>query len=213
MDREVTTLDKIEVLKWNPESKNRRNVLLSLAGQLSDLQANIAVELEQIYKAHGVYGFEIKHNHKQIKKLIKENTSSEFFKRINDQQAIAWGEDGETLERMVYSWAGLEHPRGKDDAINGINMNMAAREAYNCAVERGKIGKYNSALMQIGKIKEELNELMNASNNKSIHINYTEQQEEAADVIISTLTLLHGQGIDINKLIRDKMVYNAKRVD
>ena len=67
--------------------------------------------------------------------------------------------------------------------------------------------------MQINKIKEEWGELFRASNNASIHIPYTEQQEEAVDVIIATLTLLHGQGIDINKLIGAKVDYNAKRKD
>lgn len=210
---EVTTLDKIDSNGWDAESKFRRNTLLLLASQLSSLQANIAIEIKQMYKDRGCYNFDIKHNHERIIKLIKENTSSEFFKRMNDNQRIAYGDDGETLERMVYSWAGLEHPSGEDGEMTGINMNMAAREAYEWAEKRGKIGKYSSAMMQIAKVKEEVTELMNASNNRSIHINYTEQQEEAADVIISTLTLLHGQGIDVNKLIRDKMVYNAKRKD
>ena len=70
MDKEVTTLDKIEVQEWTPESKHRRNTLLLLASQLSSLQSNIAVELKQIYEAHGVWNFDIKHNHKKIMKLI-----------------------------------------------------------------------------------------------------------------------------------------------
>lgn len=211
---ETTTLDKIETGdEWTAEEMHKRNTLLLLASHLATLQANIADEIEQMYKAKGVYQFSIKHNHKKIIQLLKENTSSVFFKRMNEEQVLVYGDDAEELERVVYAWAGLEKPDEEYMEINGLDLNAVAKKSYGDAERRGEIDKYISSLMQINKIKEEWGELFRASNNASIHIPYTEQQEEAADVIIATLTLLHGQGIDINKLIGAKMDYNANRRD
>lgn len=211
---ELTTLDKIDAI-FSEEDKTRRNILLLLASHLSSLQLNIALEIEQIYRKNNVYGFTIKHNHEKIKKMIRDNNSGVFFSRMNNDQAYAYAEDGEDFERLVYTWAGLEHPSGKDGMIRAVNLNLAAREAWECAVARGKIKGMGRVIapLQIAKIKEEVRELFEASNNQSIHIPYTEQQEEAIDVIISTLTLLHGQGIDINTLLEAKMDYNARRTD
>lgn len=195
---------------WTEEEMDHRNLLLLLASQLSTLQTNIAKEIEQMYKNKGWYTFEVKHNHKRILQLLKDNTSNDFFKRMNRECELAYSGDAESLERVVYSWAGIEHPSGKNGEISAVNLNLAAQQAYKSAVARGaKV----IPVLQLEKIKEELRELCCASLNRSIHIPYTEQQEEAADVIISTLTLLHGQGIDINKLIDDKMEYNSKRKD
>ena len=96
-------------------------------------------------------------------------------------------DDAEELERVVYTWAGLEKPDEEYMEINGLDLNAVAKTSYGDAERRGKIDKYTSSLMQINKIKEEWGELFRASNNASIHIPYTEQQEEAADVIIATL--------------------------
>jgi|GEM_PF-5689078 len=211
---EVTTLDKVDVdMEWTQQEMLRRNTLLLLASQLSTLQMNIARDIEELYKSKGVYGFSIKHNHRKIISLLKENTTSVFFKRMNDEQALIYGDDAESLERVVYAWAGLEKPDEDYMEVNGLDLNEAAKNAYASAERRGKIDKYTSSLMQINKIKEEWGELFRASNNASIHIPYTEQQEEAADVIIATLTLLHGQGVDINKLVAAKIEYNANRKD
>lgn len=211
---ETTTLDKIETGdEWTAEEMHKRNTLLLLASHLATLQANIADEIEQMYKAKGVYQFSIKHNHKKIIQLLKENTTSVFFKRMNQEQVLVYGDDAEELERVVYAWAGLEKPDEEYMEINGLDLNVVAKKSYGDAERRDQIDKYASSLMQINKIKEEWGELFRASNNASIHIPYTEQQEEAADVIIATLTLLHGQGIDINKLIGAKVDYNANRRD
>ena len=205
------TLNEIDCNKnWTDEEMEHRNMLLLLVCHLSTLQMNIAKCLEQMYKKKGWLTFEIKHNHSKILKLMKENTSNDFFKRMNNDCGLAFSDDAEHLERVVYSWAGIEHPSNRKGELSAINLNLAAKQAYECAETRGK---FVSSIMQLEKIKEELRELCCASLNRSIHINYTEQQEEAADVIISTLTLLHGQGVDINKLIEDKMEYNARRKD
>lgn len=213
----LTTLDSIVINpnEWTDSEKLRRNMLLLLASHLSTLQSNIAKEIELLYKDKGEYRMTIKHNHEKIKKLIKENTSNVFFSRLNDGQGLSYSDDAEMLERLVYTWAGLEHPSNKSGLLTALNLNLSAREAWECAVSRGKIKgtRRPATLLQLEKIKEEVRELCEASNNRSIHIPYTEQQEEAADVIIATLTLLHGQGIDINELIEDKMNYNARRKD
>ena len=205
------TLNEIDCNKeWTEHEMDRRNVLLLLASHLSTLQSNIAKDIEQMYKDKGWYTFEIKHNHNAILKLLKENTSNSFFKRMNRDCELAYSDDAEELEKVVYSLAGVEHPTNRQGEISAVNLNLAAKQAYESAEKRGK---FISTITQLEKIKEELRELCCASLNRSIHINYTEQQEEAADVIISTLTLLHGQGIDINKLIEDKMEYNTRRKD
>lgn len=207
----AVTLDKIDCKKnWTDEEMEYRNKLLLLVCHLSTLQTNIAKHIEQMYKKKGWLTFEVKHNHSKILKLMKENTSNDFFKRMNNDCELAFSDDAEHLERVAYSWAGIEHPSNRKGEVSAINLNLAAKQAYGCAEKRGK---FISTITQLEKIKEELRELCCASHNRSIHINYTEQQEEAADVIISTLTLLHGQGIDINKLINDKMEYNSRRKD
>lgn len=211
----ITLLSKVPAVvgEWPDEDQFRRAALLLLTYHLSTLQINVALEIEQLYRKHGHYRFEIKHNHEKIKKLLRQNHAGDYYSDISQEGLDKLGEDAELFERMTYSWLGIEHPKGPHGDIPAVNLNLMAQEAHNCAVRRGKIGKYHSTLMQIAKIKEELNELMNASNNRSIHIDYTEQQEEAADVIISTLTLLHGQNVDINQLLIAKMNYNANRED
>lgn len=210
---EITTLNEIEINeKWTDEEMDRRNRLLLLVSQLSTLQMNIAKEIEQLYQQKGAYNFLIKHNHRKIISLLDENTASIFFKRINDGQALVYADNAEQLEKLVFVWAGLQKA-DKSMKINGTDLNKAAKEAYDCARKRGKISRRTSDLVQINAIKDETRELLRASLNNSIHIPYTEQQEEAADVIIATLTLLHGKGIDINALVRDKMEYNEKRND
>lgn len=203
----------VQVAQWSEEDQLRRATLLVLAYHLSTLQINVAFDIEQLYRKHKFYSFNIKHNHEKIKKLLRKNHAGDYYSDISEEGLEKLATDAEIFEMMVYAWVGLEHPKGIAGDIPAVNLNLMAREAYESALRRGKIGRYPSALLQIGKIKEELNELMNASGNRSIHINYTEQQEEAADVIISTLTLLHGQGVDINQLLIDKMEYNANRKD
>lgn len=214
--KEITTLDKIEDPKdWTLEEAYKRNALTLLMSQLSNLQSSCAFDLEQLYRKHGVYNFTIKHNHKRIMDLIEENQATQFYKRLSYAQKDVYIGDANNLEDMIYAWAGITKPETSPYIdVPCVNLNLMGIQAFDCAKKRGKITDYTTDLIQLNAIKDEFNELRSASTNPSIHIEgYTEQQEEAADVIIATLTFLTRKGVDINKLLEKKMEYNTKRLD
>lgn len=92
-------------------------------------------------------------------------------------------------------------------------INNLAREAYCNALKRGKITREDShEIIYIG-INKELNEFCDATDNPSEHLpQYTERQEELADVLICCLTELHREGVDVEEIIKAKIEYNKKRV-
>ena len=98
-------------------------------------------------------------------------------------------------------------------------LNDLAERAVICAYRRNKINpmqsKENLFKSQKKAVHEEAVELLIAKGNViSEHIpQYTEDVEEAADVIISTLVYLRLAGVDINEVIEAKMKYNEKRED
>lgn len=89
-------------------------------------------------------------------------------------------------------------------------------KATACAIKRGKI---NSCLpiekklqRQRVAIYNELIELFEAKREVSPHIPaYMADVEEAADVVIAALTYLSLRGVDIDKVIEEKMSYNETR--
>lgn len=96
-----------------------------------------------------------------------------------------------------------------------ITLNKLAVKCLRTAIGRGKIGKHSSAKAIIVAISTEWRELCRASEYRSMHIpKYSEQEEEAADVIIASLTYLQKIGCrDIEQLIKDKINFNAQRED
>ena len=87
-----------------------------------------------------------------------------------------------------------------------------AGKALKTATKRGKVDSRTTDIEQIQAIMDELMELVDATEKKSAHIPYfTEQEEEAADVIIATLTYLARKGVDVDFLLISKMSYNANR--
>lgn len=59
---------------------------------------------------------------------------------------------------------------------------------------------------------QELDEFHHATNHPSEHLpQYTQRQEELADVLICCLTELHCEGVDVQKIIEEKITYNNKR--
>ena len=93
-----------------------------------------------------------------------------------------------------------------------LSLNYMAKEALRTAIKRGKVDDRSTDMEQIAAIRAELAELADATEKKSVHIPYfTEQQEEAADVIIATLTYLARKGVDVDLLLISKMSYNANR--
>lgn len=87
-----------------------------------------------------------------------------------------------------------------------------AEKALETATKREKVDSRTTDMEQIAAIRAELAELADATEKKSVHIPYfTEQEEEAADVIIATLTYLARKGVDVDLLLISKMSYNANR--
>ena len=76
------------------------------------------------------------------------------------------------------------------ESSSNDDVNVLASFSYDLAIKRGKTG-LNLSLKDIcNGIGEELEELRNATEKQSKHIppDYTEQQEELADVILAALT-------------------------
>lgn len=94
-----------------------------------------------------------------------------------------------------------------------IKLNKLAKLCLQTAYKRGKITKESSPRVVIMHISGEWRELCDATKFKSKHLpQYSEQEEEAADIIIATITYLQRIGCkSIEQLIRDKIEYNKNR--
>lgn len=93
-------------------------------------------------------------------------------------------------------------------------INDLARQAFNTAIIRGKTSKDATHNDSFFDILDELKEFKDASEfQKSEHLpEYTQAQEELADVLIRCLTELHRRGVDVEKILRDKIEFNKTRV-
>ena len=89
-----------------------------------------------------------------------------------------------------------------------------ARQAFNTAIIRGKTSKDLSHDETFFDILEELREFREASEvEKSEHLpEYTQAQEELTDVLICCLTELHHRGVDVERIIKEKIEFNKTRV-
>ena len=111
---EVVTLSALykdaQKQKKNPLTKDEIrgiNTRLMLLVQLSSLQMNIAWDIEQIFRKHGVYNFNIKHNHKKIVDLIKGCGNAKFWEQLTQDQTDAICNDADILEDVIFRMAGL----------------------------------------------------------------------------------------------------------
>lgn len=93
-------------VRFTPEEKRDLNNRLLLLAQLSTLQENVCSDVERIFKEHGFYRFDIKHNHKQIKRLVKTNFS-QFFDTMSPEQLDMYCNDADDLQKLVNKWAGI----------------------------------------------------------------------------------------------------------
>lgn len=89
-------------------------------------------------------------------------------------------------------------------------------KATACAIKRGKINPCLPIEKKLHRqrvaIYNELIELFEAKREASSHIPaYMADVEEAADVVIAALTYLSLRGVDIDKVIEEKMSYNETR--
>ena len=94
-----------------------------------------------------------------------------------------------------------------------IKLNKLADFVYKTAIRRGKIRDSSSPMLAIAQISAEWRELWEATNARSEHLPiYSEKEEEAADVIIATISFLKHIGCDdIEALLRAKIDYNSQR--
>lgn len=84
------------------------NLRLMLLVQLSSLQINIAQEIEQCLRKHGAYNFSIKHNHKKLVDFVRNSGNKKFWETLNQEQIDAICDDADTLEDIIYRFAGLK---------------------------------------------------------------------------------------------------------
>lgn len=83
------------------------NKKLFLMHQLSAVSLDIAVELQREFEKLSIYKFQIKHNHREIKRLCVKQTQ-DFFKAISIDELINFGEDTDSLHDLLYRWVGLK---------------------------------------------------------------------------------------------------------
>ena len=121
----------------------------------------------------------------------------------------------EALKRVGNGKQGMAFELGAEWMLGEIpRINNLARQAFNNAIIRGKTSKDLSHDETFFGILEELREFRVASEfGKSKHLpEYTEAQEELTDVLICCLTELHRRGVDVEKILRDKIEFNKTRV-
>lgn len=94
-----------------------------------------------------------------------------------------------------------------------ITLNKLAKKCREIALRRKKVTIHSSHMGLAIGISVEWRELCNASKYKSRHLpHYSEREEEAADVIIATLTYLECIGCEnVEQLIKDKIEFNSNR--
>ena len=94
-----------------------------------------------------------------------------------------------------------------------MNLNEKASKAFYNALRRGKTSVYNSHQDDAEGLMAEMKEFAEASEEKkSEHLpEYTEAQEELADILISCMTELFKRGVNVDKIIDDKIAFNENR--
>lgn len=95
-----------------------------------------------------------------------------------------------------------------------MELQEKARKAFNNALRRGKTSVYNNHPDDAQTLMAEMKEFAEASEDmKSEHLpEYTEAQEELADIIIGCMTELFKRGVNIEKIIDAKIAFNEKRI-
>lgn len=96
-----------------------------------------------------------------------------------------------------------------------IKLNKLAILCKAIALQRGKITPNSSPRVTLYHISAEWRELLEATKFKSLHLpEWSEQEEEAADVIIACLTYLESiKCKNIENLLRAKIEFNSTRKD
>lgn len=95
-----------------------------------------------------------------------------------------------------------------------INLNNTAALCAENAKNRGNVGYDVSHILTWWSISNELSEFDRASEtDPSDHLpEYTEAQEELADILITCLTELHRRNVDVEAIITKKLEFNQNRL-
>lgn len=102
----------------------------------------------------------------------------------------------------------------KKRVIMQNNLNEIAKEAHDCAVRRGKISSIDEENNFHRDLLNEVTEVFGAEGKMSSHIGqFTDFEEELADVILVAMSTLHHFGSNIDALIKAKMDFNHTRND
>lgn len=93
-------------------------------------------------------------------------------------------------------------------------INQLAQTAFDTAIIRGKTARGMNHLDTFFSILEESREFREASETeKSEHLpEYTQAQEELTDILIACLTELHRRGVNVERIIKEKIEFNKNRV-
>ena len=94
-----------------------------------------------------------------------------------------------------------------------VSMNDLASKAFNNALKREKTSIFNTHEQDMESILNELLGFKSADENKkSEHLpNYTEAQEELADILICCFTELFKRGVNVDEIIAQKIAFNESR--
>lgn len=130
---------------------------------------------------------------------------------MNDRDKIHY----EAVRRVGNGMKGACFELGAEWALGTVTrINDLAKQAHETAVRRGKTSEDASHLDTFFGILSELKEFREASEvDPSEHLpQYTQSQEELTDVLICCLTELHRRGVDVERIIKDKIEFNKTRV-
>jgi NTP pyrophosphatase (non-canonical NTP hydrolase) len=120
----------------------------------------------------------------------------------------------EAVRRVGNSMKGACFELGAEWALGTVTrINDLAKQAHETAVRRGKTSEDTSHIDTFFGILSELKEFREASEvEKSEHLpEYTQAQEELTDVLICCLTELHRRGVDVERIIKEKIEFNKTR--
>ena len=94
------------------------------------------------------------------------------------------------------------------------NINFIAMRSWAAATKRGQINDRTCHDNMVRNIKKELKEFAEATPGRSEHLpEYSEQEEELADIILVCLTSLAELGTNVAQLLIDKTRFNFTRKD
>lgn len=94
-----------------------------------------------------------------------------------------------------------------------IDLNTLSSTCHKIAIKRGKVGDEIIHWKSASSISDELMEFIKANEESpSEHLpEYTEAQEELADILITCLTELDRRKVDVEEIIMKKIEFNKIR--